>query len=349
MDVPVVRTVLKAVNKILSITSINKEISDRIQFRKYCSFLAKQFKKNNVKIVYHSDTGFHPIKGYKHVVTVYDLTAVAMSHMHREDTIDLQKRKMRFARLYCDGIVCISRRTKKDLLHYSQEFIEKKITVCYPGLDKAFIRRIDNRDGSLERLNRVIAKKKVRLKPRKYLLYYGTFEPRKNLQYLVRAFCDLADEGKIPSDFKLIMTGGEGWGKVRKVILDYISENYESPEKSRVHVLNFMSDQHIIDFIQNSAGVVYPSLYEGFGLPVLESMALGAPVICSNTSSMPEVGGSAVLYINPHDFFDLKDKIEQLINDRYLARDLSHEAIIQAKKFRWQKSARSLYEFMQKL
>ncbi len=349
MDIPLLTTILRATNKILSITKIDKELENRANFKRYRKFLNREFEKNNVKVVCHSDTGFYQMPGFLNITVIYDLTAVTMTHMHREDTNDLQKRKLRFARLWCNGIVCISSKTKKDLIRFSPDFLQKKIVICYPGIDDSFKKRINNSVGSITRVNKIVAKKKIRLKSKKYLLYYGTFEPRKNLLYLVRAFCDLVEEGSVPKDFRLVMTGGEGWGGVKKLIKNYITENYQISDENKVVLLGFMKDDNLIDFIQNAQGIVYPSLYEGFGLPVLESMALSTPVICSKTSSLPEVGGQSVLYIDPHDYYDLKDKMKLLIKDNKLAQDLGKRGHEQSKKFTWENSAKNLYDFVKAL
>lgn len=350
MDIPVLRTLIIAVNKTFAIKKLQIELSNRVNFHRYYHFLDSSFRKLHVDVVLHSDTGFFQMLNFKNIVIVYDLTALTLTHLHRDETTDLQRRKMRFARLYCDGIICISQKTRKDLLKYSRDFTKKKLVVCYPGLDSIFTKKRDLSDKeSLIRINKILAKKKIQVKSGRYLLYYGTFEPRKNLQYLVKAFCDLTDSQEIPKDFKLILTGGEGWGRIKKLIQTYIQENYQPVEENNVIVLNFLNDSYLIDFIRNAYAVVYPSLYEGFGLPVLESMSQGTPVISSNTSSLPEVGGDSVVYIDPHDFFDLKDKMKTLINDPTLASQLAKRGIEQSRKFTWTQSAESLWDFLRKL
>lgn len=350
MDIPVLRTLIIAVNKTFAINKLQLELANRVNFHKYYHFLDDTFRKLRVDVVLHSDTGFFQMLNFKNIVIVYDLTALTLTHLHRDETTDLQRRKMRFARLYCDGVICISQKTRKDLIKYSRDFIKKRLVVCYPGLDAIFTKKKETSDKtSLERINKILAKKKTRVKKGRYLLYYGTFEPRKNLQYLVKAFCDLTDSQEIPKDFKLILTGGEGWGKIKKLIQTYIQENYQPIEENNVIVLNFLNDSYLIDFIRNAYAVVYPSLYEGFGLPVLESMSQGTPVISSNTSSLPEVGGNSVVYIDPHDFFDLKDKMRSFIGDPALAALLSKRGLGQSKRFTWQASAISLWEFLHKL
>ena len=139
--------------------------------------------------------------------------------------------------------------------------------------------------------------------------------------------------------------GGEGWGKSKKTVVNFVKENYHIKNKNKIVILDYLNDDYLINLIKNSYTVIYPSLYEGFGLPVLESMSLGTPVISSNTSSFPEVGENAVLYINPYDYYDLKNKIKYLINHPEVARKLSKNGIKQSKKFNWSNSVSKLYNF----
>ena len=132
---------------------------------------------------------------------------------------------------------------------------------------------------------------------------------------------------------------------VAKTVVNFVKENYPIKNKNKIVILDYLNDDYLINLIKNSYTVIYPSLYEGFGLPVLESMSLGTPVISSNTSSFPEVGENAVLYINPYDYYDLKNKIKYLINHPEVARKLSKNGIKQSKKFNWSNSVSKLYNF----
>ncbi|NCO32205.1 glycosyltransferase family 4 protein, partial [bacterium] len=132
------RQSVSLLNKIFNFKSLYNSIKDRLRFNTYLKFLDKEFKKRKIKIIIHSETCFFPLNNYKHVITIYDLTAIFMPEFHRAETIDLQKRKLRFANEYCQGIICISESTKQDLLSYSKSFKRKKIIIGYPGVDSIF-------------------------------------------------------------------------------------------------------------------------------------------------------------------------------------------------------------------
>lgn len=347
-DLPqIIRIVGKFISSLFQLRIVYFDLQQRIKFRSYIDYLAKQFKKNKVRLVFHSDTGFYPFSDFINLITIYDLTAIQFDEYHRHETADLQKRKIRFAKKYCNKIITISQSTKKDLINYSRAFKNKKIEVLYPGLDSIFnkSRNIDS-NKTLFSVNKILNSQNSKAVEKKYLLYYSTFEPRKNIHYLVKAFSDLQLEKKVPSDFKLILIGGDGWGRVKKNIKAYLAENYPIISNKNVIIVDYVSDRYLIDFIKNAYAMIYPSLYEGFGLPVLESMAMGIPVICSNTSSLPEVGGDSVLYVNPHIYKDLKNKIEYLINNTGFAKKIAKKGLAQSKKFNWNETAIKFHKFI---
>lgn len=341
-------SLFKLINKIFFIKFFLEDLKNRLKFNSYQKYLTKSLKKFKIKSIFHSETGFFKIGDFKNIIVVYDLTPIIFPEFHRRANRELQGRKLRFIQDFADGIVCISNHTKKDLLDNFKYLKSKKITVVYPGLDDVFFQS-KLRQTYFEDIQTIIKNKAGKLEKKKYLLYYGTFEPRKNAIQLVKVFSDMQKEGKIPKKFKLIMSGGEGWGGVKKSIKNFINENYPIPSKNTIVLLNFLSDDYLISLIKNAYAIVYPSLYEGFGLPVLESMALGTPVICSNKSSMPEVGGNSVIYINPKDYFDLSKKILYLIKRPKIARKLSRRGIKQSKLFNWQISGKKAYNFIQAL
>ncbi len=340
------RPFLKLVNLVIPIKKIYSNFSNEIIFQEYVLHVKKQLKKNAVSTIYHSETCFYPLKGFKNIITIYDLTPIFMSHFHRKETIDLSQRKLYFGQKYCEGIVCISQSTKNDLLKYYPLYKYKKIVICYPGSE---LKLLSYRKSFFSDINFLLGRQKNIIKKGRYLLYYGTFEPRKNIISVVEAFYELQKNRDIPKDFKLILTGGDGWGEKKKMIKNFIKENYPLKEKNSIIMFDFLNDDYLVSLIKNSLAVVYPSLYEGFGLPVLESMSLGTAVICSNNSSLPEVGGNAVIYASPNDYFDLKNKIKYLINHPNVAKSLSKKGLKQSKKFSWEKSSHILHGLMQKL
>lgn len=343
-----IKPFFRIINKIVQLKNIYFYFINNFYFKKYIKFVRSELLKNKVKVIYHSETSFYPLKGFKNVITVYDLTPIILPFFHREETKDLTQRKLNFASQHCQGIVCISETTKKDLLTHYPGNTNKKIIICYPGLDPVFNNKNYN-PMLFDDLKLIAEKQIVDFKKNRYLLYYGTFEPRKNLNNLVEGFIELQKENKIPSDFKLVLMGGDGWGKIKNGVKNYVKENFPNQKKNNIVIFDFLNDAYLIALIKNAYAFVYPSFYEGFGLPVLESMSLGTPVICSNTSSLPEVGGKTVLYIDPNDYEDIKEKIRYLINNESIAKSYGVMGQKQSLKFNWNKSVVDLRSFFKKL
>ncbi|MFA5770127.1 MAG: glycosyltransferase family 1 protein [Patescibacteria group bacterium] len=334
---------LKIINVFVPIKKIYFNIINRIRFNEYMNALDIQLKRNKVIIIYHSETCFFPLKGYKNIITIFDLTPIIMSYFHRKETNDLTNRKLTFASKYCQGIVCISQSTKNDLTKIFPIFKSKKIVTCYPGIEPVFTK---SQPLLFDEINTIVSQYAKNILIKKYLLFYSTFEPRKNVINLIQAFYELQKNLQIPADFKLVLLGGTGWGKVRQQVTNFIKENFPIKDKNKIILLDFINDNYLVDLIKNAYAVVYPSYYEGFGLPVLESMSLGTPVICSNTSSLPEVGGDSVLYINPNDYYDIKEKIKYLVNHPAVAKKIGDLGRIQSNKFNWEKSVSQLRKFL---
>ena len=148
--------VIKIINKIFFIKFFLNQISDRLEFQSYLLVLDEEFKKRNIKIIFHSETGFFNVGNYKNIVVMYDLTPINMSEMHRMETKDLIKRKLLFSEINGNGIICISKSTKDDLIKYSPIFKTKKITVCYPGLDALFQNSISTKTNKITSIRLLI-------------------------------------------------------------------------------------------------------------------------------------------------------------------------------------------------
>ncbi len=174
-----------------------------------------------------------------------------------------------------------------------------------------------------------------------YLFYLGTIQPRKNVIRLLDALKLLLV--KHP-DLQLVLVGRKGW---------LYEETLAHPGKigieKNVHFLDFVPDDEASVLYAHALCYVLPSLYEGFGLPVLEAMQEGCPVVTSNTSSLPEVGGDAPLYCNPEDVSDIANKIDQVISDKKLREQMIAKGLKQVKKFSWEKNARETLAVLEKI
>lgn len=166
---------------------------------------------------------------------------------------------------------------------------------------------------------------------RPYLLFLGTIEPRKNLVRVVEAFNLLA--GKYPEHLLLIV-GKQGWHTEATA-----AAIERSPYRDRIQLPGFVTEEQKAALLRHCDALLYPSLYEGFGLPVLEAMAHGAPVITSDLSSMPEVAAGAALLVDPHSARAIADAIDRLLKDPELAQALRQAGPLRAAQFTWQRTA----------
>jgi len=164
--------------------------------------------------------------------------------------------------------------------------------------------------------------------PDKFMLFVGTIEPRKNLQTLIRALDVIVARGE--TEYKLVIAGRKGWQK-----------SLEIPEKIRdfIFFTGFVDDGDVPCLYQLAEVFVFPSIYEGFGLPMLEAMASGTPVVASNSSSLPEVGGDACLYADPLSAEDFSEKIQKVLSDTSLRQELISKGRARAKMFSLRKAA----------
>ena len=188
--------------------------------------------------------------------------------------------------------------------------------------------RYEETDGILDDL----AKSSSYDRQRPYLLFVSTIEPRKNIANLVEAFNQLKSSHGIDHD--LLLVGKKGWRY--EPIFEAIGR---SPWRANIHHLNYLSDRQVQALYSQADVFVYPSFYEGFGLPVLEAMTLGAPVVTSNVSSLPEVAGDAALYANPHVPGELAEQIWRVVNSPSLRENLIERGHAQAARFSWRRTA----------
>lgn len=268
-----------------------------------------------------------PVKAKK-IITVHDL-----SFYKHPETFPLMKRT--YKKLVtpgslrrADAVIADSASTKKDIIGIFGTPADK-ISVVHIGVGEEFKKTDDA--GALSRLRH------ERGLDRPFILFVGTLEKRKNIEGLIDAYIIAVREHKISRD--LAVVGKKGWlyeGIFKKV--------RQQGLEAKIKFI-FDARQEELPLIYNLADLfVYPSLYEGFGLPVLEAMACGTPVITSDVSSLPEVAGDAAILVDPKDAFALAANIAKVLEDPSLRSAMSQKGLARAKQFGWDKCARETLE-----
>ena len=264
------------------------------------------------------------------VVTVHDLGYLYYPETHlRFDRWYLDWTTRRHARLAA-CVIADSQATRADLIrHYQAD--PDRIVVVYPGRDASLIGVVDPE---------AIAAVKTRHNiSGDYFLYLGTLQPRKNLVRVVEAFARLES---LTANLHLVLVGKKGW------LYDDLFARVEALGlNDRVVFTGYIADDDKAPLLSGALALVYPSLYEGFGLPVLEAMACGIPVLTSNASSLPEVAGSAALLVDPLDVDAIADAMSRLINDVDLRNMLVEKGYAQIAEFSWAKAAHEILQVLE--
>ncbi|MFA7319788.1 MAG: glycosyltransferase family 1 protein [Parcubacteria group bacterium] len=231
----------------------------------------------------------------------------------------------------CDKIITISESSKKDILKFYPHIKEEKIVVIYHGFDQGMFACERN-------LPAETALKKDLNISGKYILYLGAIQPRKNLAVLISAFEKIkSDRGT--ADLKLVLAGEKAW-----LWEDVFKQIEKSPYKKDIITPGRIKFEDIGHLMRGTEIFCFPSLYEGFGIPVLEAYAAGVPVVCADNSSLPEVAGNAALYFSGEDESQLADKLKNILADENLKNDLIAKGKEQIKKFSWEKCAHETLE-----
>ena len=175
--------------------------------------------------------------------------------------------------------------------------------------------------------------------PRPFCLAVGTIEPRKNLPFLVEAFARSKR-----NDHDLVIVGKKGWDT------ETLERNIQKLHlNERIKILEYVPEEDLVVILSSATALLFPSLYEGFGLPILEAMACGAPVVASTASSVPEVAGEAALYADPKDFSAWQAQISRVIADPNLRQVLRSKGLARAKSFTWENAALRTLEIFYKV
>lgn len=281
-----------------------------------------------------------PNTGIPSVVTMHDLIHERYPEQYNPIDVRIYTKKFRYASANANKVIAISEQTKKDLIEYYQT-PEDRIEVCYQSCNPSF--------GQIVTEEEKHAIRKKYLLPDSYFLYVGSIIERKNLLNICKAVFLLRNELNIP----LVVIGNGG--KYKQQVKDFISQNGIANRiifLSELPAASAESFRNANDFpaiYQSATAMIYPSFFEGFGIPVLEALWSGLPVITSNVSSLPEVGGDAAWYVDPNSAQEIAQGMRTIYSDKIVAEEMVDRGLAHAQKFTPKKCADKVMEVYKSL
>jgi alpha-1,3-rhamnosyl/mannosyltransferase len=284
-----------------------------------------------VDVIHATDHLIPRVKGVPVLATLMDAIPLAQPQWVNNRFRTLKNLVWKRTAHFADHVVTISEYSKADLIHYF-DLPEEKISVAPLGVDERWF--IQPADSQLESIRTRFGL------PENFFVFIGTFQPRKNIERVIDAHRALA--ANLRQSHPLILIGREG------VQCAGVMQRLACTDPL-VRWLQYVPDADLPTILRCSSGLVFPSLYEGFGLPVLEAFAAEVPVITSNVSSLPEVAGDAALLVNPHDYENICWAMQQLIEKPELVQNLIDAGLKRAFRFTWDQTAKSTIEIYRHL
>ena len=313
----------------------NDVIIPKIPFKlTYAIGLPYITRKTKIDILHVPAHGYSQIMPFflnsnvKKILTIHDLTPLLFPETHTKKTLQWWVSSLNLIKSRTDVIIADSLNTKNDCINYLN-IPNEKIKVIPLAADSIY-RPSKHKEEIREDLEKRYGIKFP------FILSVGTLEKRKNIPNLIKAFNQLKERG---TNHKLVIIGSNGW-KYRDI---FNTANELNLEKD-VLFTGYIPNEDLVKFYNAADLFVYPSIYEGFGLPPLEAMACGCPVITSNSSSLPEVVGNAGITVDPHDYDALADKMYQILTNDSLRSKLHNKSLKRAKMFSWEKTARETWK-----
>ena len=285
--------------------------------------------------IYHGLSNEIPLDihktGVKPVVTIHDLIFERYPEQYSRIDVEIYKRKFKYACDHAEKVIAISEQTKKDIMEFYKT-PQEKIAVCYQSCNPAFAKTVDE-----------IIKQQVKEKyslPDQYFLYVGSIIERKNLLGICKALYLLRNDLSIP-----LVVIGDGT-KYKQQVKDFITQNglenqviFLSENPLTKMASSFLRADDFPAIYQMAIAMIYPSFFEGFGIPVLEALWSRLPVITSNVSCLPEAGGDGSYYVNPNNAEEIAGGMKRIYHDASFADECRHKGWQHAQKFTQQECA----------
>lgn len=275
---------------------------------------------------------FSPVK---RVATIFDLSFLHFPDMFLKKDLWQLKNGTKFSVQNAEHILTISNFSKKDII--KQYGVSKdKITIFYPGFDKEIFKPITNET----RIKEIKLKYKI---SGRYVIFIGTIQPRKNIIRLIEAIQKI-------EDLQLVVVGKtEGPGREAWQFQEILQTPTNLGISERIIFTGFVPTQELPYLLSGAVAFVLPSLWEGFGMPAVEAMATGTPVVVANVSSLPEVVGKSGLLVDPYSITQLEQAIRTAISDKKLRLRLAKLGLEQAQKYSWERAAKIVLSTLEQL
>lgn len=266
-------------------------------------------------------------KSIKRITTIFDLAPLRFPDLYKKEDLYKLKNWTKYSVEHANHVITISQFSKKEVMK-NYNIKKGKVTVAYPGFNSS-MKKVNEKGETVKVLQKYNIDKD-------YIIFIGTIQPRKNLIRLIEAFVKI-------ENLKLVIVGKtSGLGRQGWMYEDILEKPEELGIKDKVIFTGFVPDEDMLYLLNEAEAFILPSLWEGFGIPVVDAMACGVPVLVSNVSSLPEVVGNAGLTFDPTSVDQIEQAIRTIATDKKLRQKLSKLSLIQSKKFSWSKMAREV-------
>lgn len=298
------------------------------------TYLSYKIWREGIDVV-HGPNFRLPGRGTKgNVITIHDLALEKFPSFGKKKFGScFSSWKTRKRALSADHLIAVSQNSLEDIVKIFG-ISREKISAIYNGVDHFFFQ-----DQNQELFLKM--KDKFGIKKDQFILFTGTVEPRKNVKTLLKAF---SRNRRLRNNYSLVLAGGTGWKNedLQQFILNEGIQN-------ELSITGYISREELRVLYSFASCFVFPSVYEGFGIPLLEAMACGAPVVCSNSSSLPEVAGDAAIMIDPYDIDGFSVAMGKVVENEELRKNMIQKGLERVKHFSWEETARKTLQVYEKV